>query len=638
VSVRPLRAAAAAVALAAAVSCRTETRGVLLVTLDTTRADRLGCYGYADAETPHLDALAESGVRFADAMAPVPVTLPSHASMFTGLLPPVHGVRYNGMFRLGQSSETIAERLSAAGWTTAGVSAGFSLAANTGIAQGFATYDDVAADLAPGDDPWKSDKNAAQVTDLGIAFLRRLGRERFFLWLHYWDPHEPYEPPFPFSARHHDRPYDGEIAYVDHELGRLFDALRDMKLWDGTLVIVAGDHGEGLYEHNEKMHANLVYQSTLHVPLIVKPPGRARPRVVEETVSLVDVAPTILDFAGVAGPEMEGISLKPAAYGDEPPRRSLYFESLAGSLVHGWSPLEGVRRGRFKYTRSTEPELFDLVADPREIDNVAGAEGAEAFELREALEQMESSWRQRGSAVEPTSVPLDPAEAEALASLGYLGGFVTDERRTGPHPKDRIYLEGDTLVARDHMLEGNYAAVLQHLEPVLARDPDNRYALQGAAAACAKLGRHDQALEYTGRMLAIYPEFTPGRILQGEIRASRGDLERAAEEFRKGLEYRPEESGLTYRLAVALFAMGRYPESKEIADRMIAKGVELPSFLVLRAACDAGLGDPGGSLQSLRDAIARGYNDREVLLTEPLLEPLRTIPGFDEAVEAIPRS
>jgi hypothetical protein len=626
-------------AMAVTLSCMPDARVVVLITLDTTRADRLGCYGYKDAETPHLDALAASGVRFAEAMATVPVTLPSHASMFTGNLPPVHGIRYNGMFKLSEASTTLAELLAQGGWVTVGVPAGFPLGSYTGISQGFTTYDDVpAAGPESLDSPWRIERSAAVVTDVGIDFLRKVGERRTFLWLHYFDPHEPYTPPFPFSARYRARPYDGEIAYVDRELGRLFDAMRELGLWERSLVVVAGDHGEGLYQHNEKMHANLVYQSTLHVPLILKPPGWVKPRVVEQPVSLIDIAPTVLDFAGVAGPSMEGMSLRPIVYGASAPSRSLYFESLAGALVHGWSPLEGIRRGRFKYTRSSEPELFDLAADPGETDNVVASQGAEAFEMNEVLEQLEASWREKGTEGELTSVPLDPDEAETLASLGYLGGFVTQERRGGPHPKDRIHLEGDMFVARDQILAGDCEAGLKQLEQVLAEDPVDRYALQGAATAAARLARYDTALQYTARLLEIYPEFTPGRILQGEIHVSRGELERAVEDFRTGLEHSPDDSGLSYRLGVALFAQGQYSEARDTAERMIAKGSEVPSFLVLKAACDAGLGDADGSMASLRDAIARGYRDREVLTKEPLLEPLRRVPGFDEAIAAIPGS
>jgi arylsulfatase A-like enzyme len=635
-----LRRVVALAAASAAAACAGATRpqGILLITLDTTRADRLGCYGYDRAETSNLDRLAAGAVLFRNAQAPVPVTLPSHASMFTGAYPPVHGIRYNGMFKLPEASVTIAELLRDAGWSTAGMPAGFPLNADTGIGQGFETYHDMFRGIDPNRFRWDRERPARETTDLGIEFLRRSGEKPFFLWLHYWDPHDPYHPPFPFSGRFRDRPYDGEVAYVDQELGRLFEAAQQAGLWDRLLVVVAGDHGEGLYDHNEKLHAHLVYQSTLHVPLIVKPPGRARPRVVDEPVSLVDVAPTVLDFAAVAGPEMEGVSLKPAVYGRTLRRRDLYFESLAGSLVHGWSPLEGIRRGAWKYTRSSAPELFDLASDPGEIDNRFERERALAFEMEQELQRLEDGWRARPGPASAAFTPVDPAQAEMLAALGYLGGFVTEQRRAGPHPRDRIHLDPDTLAARDLALQGEHEEVLRRLEAVLSQDPGDRYALHGAAMAAANLRDFERALGYTRRLLEIYPEFTPGRILQGEIHVVRGELEKAAEEFRKGLEHRPEDAGLQYRLAVVLYALGRPAESLEIADRMIAKGAELPSFLVQRAACRAKLGDPEGSLASLREAIGRGYRDREVLLKEPLLAPLRAVPGFDEVIQAIPAS
>ena len=622
-----------------------EPQCILLITLDTTRADRLGCYGYDGAATPNLDRLAAEGVLFRQAQAPVPITFPSHATMFTGNYPPVHGIRYNGMFRLDESSVTLAEILRDAGWSTAGVPAAFPMTASTGIGQGFEVYRDMFQGSGPPEAgakelPLDAERSASDTSGLGIELLREAGERRFFLWLHYWAPHLPYDPPFPFSARYRDRPYDGEIAYADQELGRLFDALREMGLWERTLVVVVGDHGEGLYDHNEKMHANLVYQSTLHVPLIVKPPGPVRPGVVEEAVSLADIAPTLLDFAGVDGPEMEGVSLEPAVYGRDPPRRSIYFESLAGSLVYGWSPLEGLRRGAWKYIRSPSPELFDLEDDPSEMGNLYQTHRDRAAEMERELLELERQWSEGGTTATATPTPLDQATLERLASLGYVGGFVTEERREGPDPKDLVHLELDTFAARNQMRGKDYTGALERLEGVLAADPTNRHALRMAASAAFLGGEPDRALGFTERALELYPEFVPARILHGEVFVSKGEVDRAAEVFRAGLEYHPHDTGLNYRLAVALYALDRPREAEEIVDRIIGRGVggELPAFLVLRASCLAKLGDGEAALQVLRQAIERGYRGREVLEQEPLLGVLRAVPGFDEVLRAIPGS
>jgi arylsulfatase A-like enzyme len=616
----------------------TPPQGVLLITLDTTRADRLGCYGYERAETPNLDGLAAEGVLFRQVQAPVPVTLPCHASMFTGNYPPAHGVRYNGMFQLDQSSVTVAELLRDAGWSTAGMPAAYPLTTSTGIGQGFQVYRDMFEELEASEIPISGERPASEISQQGVDFLREKGQNRFFLWLHYWEPHYPYEPPFPFSARFRDRPYDGEIAYADQEIGRVLDFLRETGLWERTLLVVAGDHGEGLYEHREKMHANLVYQSTLRAPLIIKPAGAARPGVVEEPVSLADVAPTILDFAGVDGPEMEGISLRPAVYGDDLPERSLYFESLAGSLVFGWSQLDGLRRGAWKYVRSSSPELFNLDEDPGELNNLYAAESERASEMEDELVALENVWRQRADTATTTPTPMDQESLEMLASLGYIGGFVTEERQEGPDPRDLIHLEMEVFAARDEMANEDYVSVLRRMERVLAANPTNRHALRMAAKASRELGFLDRALDYTGRALEHYPEFVPARIMHGELLVKKGELEEAAETFEGGLEDHPDDPHLNYKLAVALYALGRTEEALGVADRMIAAETGHPTFLVLRAACRARAGEGGEALAALRQAIEEGYREREILEDEPLLEVLRGVPGFDEVLRTIPES
>jgi len=615
------------------------TQGIVFLSLDTTRADRLGCYGYESAETPNLDALAAEGVLFLQAQSPVPVTLPSHATMFTGTYPPKHGIRYNGMFRLDETSVTVAELLRDAGWSTAGAPAAFPMAASTGIGQGFQEYFDMFAEGPVASRTITAERNAADTTSLGIEFLERSAGVRFFLWLHYWDPHYPYEPAFPYSSSHRDRPYDGEIAYVDLHIGKLFDALKDLDLWDRTLVVVVGDHGEGLYEHNEKMHANLVYQTTLRVPLIVKAPG-ARPREIEEPVSLADLAPTILDIAGVAGPEMDGISLESVIYGKEnPPTRDIYFESLSGSLVYGWSPLEGVRRGPWKYVRSGSPELFDLADDPSEARNVHDVEGDRAAELEESLRAFEEDWQRAAATASTAPTPLSSAEADALAALGYLGGSVAEDARGGPDPRELIHLEIEAFAARDQMAARDYDGALQRIDRILVEDPTNRYALAMAAQMALRMGDYDRALEVTARTLELYPEHIPSRLVRGEVFILEGDLERAAETFRAGLEYSPEDAGLVYRLAASLYGLDRIDEVREIIDPVIDDPANrFPWFRVLRAACRAKRADPSGALEDLRIAIENGYRDRETLETEPVLEPLRAVAGFEDVVGTIPAS
>ena len=610
-----------------------------MLTLDTTRADRLGAYGYDLAETPNLDALAAEGMVFLQAQSPVPVTLPTHSTMFTGTYPPSHGVRYNGMYRLQDSSVTAAELLRDSGWSTAGVPASYPLATRTGIGQGFQIYDDM---FEKPTEPGKrhdltAERSAGEITEIAVELLEQNQRVRFFLWLHYWDAHHPYVPPFPFSSTHRDRPYDGEIAYMDREIGKVFDRLKELGLWDSTLVVVVGDHGEGLYDHNEKMHANLVYQSTMRVPLIVKPPGSARHREIDEPVTLADIAPTLLDFAGVSGFKSDGISLKPAFFGESLPRRNLYFESLAGSLVYGWSRLQGVRSGPWKYIRSRTAELFDLGDDPYESRSVHDVETERAAEMERALEALEAGWEDSASSDAVISTPLDQTELDALASLGYIGGADTEDREEAPDPKHLVHLELEAFAARQDLTTTDYEGVLARTDRILAQDPSNRHALSMAGQAATQLEDIDRAMEFVGLGMELYPESLDFRLQLGNLLIGTGDLERAADVFRAGLAYAPEDAGLLYRLAAALYGLDRVEETLSIIDPIVdVPENDFPSFRVLRAACRAKQGKASEALEDLRAAIDAGYQDRQTLEHEELLAPLRSVAGFDEVVSVLP--
>jgi len=607
--------------------------GVLLITLDTTRADHLGCYGDASAATPALDAFSKEAVRFEDAMTAVPTTLASHATMFTGEYPPVHGVRYNGMFKLGEGSVTIAERLKAAGFTTGAVPAAYPVYAKSGLAQGFDTYRDLFSE--PGGEHLKaeSQRSATDVTRLGLEAIRAAGQKPFFVWLHYYDAHYPYQPPFPYSARFREHPYDGEIAYIDSQLGELFKALKADGVWDRIVVVIAGDHGEGLYEHGERMHAQLAYQTTLHVPLLVKAPSARAGRVVKEPVSLADVAPTILDLSGLPVPAgLDGISLRRFLSGSEPPRRALYFETLSGALNFGWSPIEGVRRGKWKLVRSSDPELFDLGADPAEARNVYATEAATASDLAATLDQNLARWAATGSPAEATAAPLDPAALTRLASLGYVGGTVSQTHRGGPAPRLFTHLESELLLLQDLMTQGRYREALISTANILRADPGNRLALSSAADASAALRDFGASEQYGRDLLARYPEFVPGVVTQGRVKVAQNDYKAAEAIFGAGLEKSPDEPVLVYSLALTLIAEKRAAEAQPLIEKALTRESADPSFRVLLALCRAIAGDTAAAKTELTRAIASGYKGIDVLRGEPLLAPLRKIPGFEDAV------
>ena len=622
--------------LAAATSCAGKPKppaGILLITLDTTRADHLGCYGDASASTPTLDAFSREAVRFDQAMAAVPTTLPSHSTMFTGQYPPVHGVRYNGMFRLGAESVTIAERLKDAGFATGAVPASYTVYAKSGLGQGFETYRDLFSEPGAEQLPLTAERTASDVTRLGLETIRAAGQRPFFVWLHYYDAHSPYKPPFPFSSRFREHPYDGEIAYVDAQLGELFKELRAQGLWDRIAVVVAGDHGEGLYQHGEHMHSQLAYQTTLRVPLMIKAPGAKAGTVIAEPVTLADVAPTILDIAGLPIPQgLDGISLRGACRGVEPPRRALYFETLAGSLNFGWSPIEGLRRGKWKFIRSSDPELYDLDADPSEAANLVTGDASVVSDLAETLDRNLARWNERGAPAEATSAPLDPAAMSRLASLGYIGGNVTTARRGGASPRTMVHLEGELLLLQDVMDQKLFRDALNAAKNILRDDPENRLALNSATMCSANLRDYEAAKRYANELVARYPEFVPGVTILGRIHVALNDYKSAEAIFRAGLEKSPGEPVLVYSLALALIAEKRSGEAQPLVEKALAAKSPDPSFHVLLAVCRAMAHDTAGAKAALTDAVKSGYKDQETLRNEPLLAPLRELPGFADVI------
>jgi len=345
---------------------------ILLVTLDTTRADRIGCYGYRRAATPILDRLAASGVRFAEALTAAPETLPAHATLLTGLLPPHHGVRINTEGRLGSLHQTLAEVARGRGYQTAAFVSAFVLDARFGLDQGFDHYDDrVDATRGTAFAAGTNERRAGATTDAALAWLRSRDRARpFLLWVHYFDAHAPYDPPEPFASRFAGSLYDGEIAYMDAQLGRLLDGVDAAGPRDKTVVIVVGDHGESLGEHYERTHSVFLYRSTVRVPLVFSNPRLfPKPAVVDgAVVSLADVAPTLLDLLGVEDPpDRDGVSLL-ATKAD--PRRGVYVESLVPWLDFGWAPLFGLRTLRESYVLAPRPECYDLRTDPEERRNL----------------------------------------------------------------------------------------------------------------------------------------------------------------------------------------------------------------------------------------------------------------------------
>ncbi len=410
-------------------------RNVLIVTLDTMRADRLPPYGFNGVATPALDRIAAEGALFEEAFAAAPLTLPSHATLFTGLYPPRLGVRDNAGAPLAAGFRTLAEVLGERGLATGAFVASAVLAPGRGLNQGFGTYS-LAAPSCSGSA--RARRSANQVVDEAMAWIEQLGSRPFFAWMHFYDTHRPYRLPEEYVRGFAD-PYLAAIAFEDAQIQRLLGRLEQLQRLDDTLLIVVGDHGESLGDHGEDGHGIFIYQEALHVPLIVRGPGLV-PRRIRATVRVADVMPTVLDLLGIETPPMDGISLTRLLAGaHDGPRREVYAESLYPRRF-GWAGLRSLRAGRFKVIDAPRPELFDLETDPYELHNLYGSKTAVATAMLNRLRSFDSG----PAAAE--EAPIDPALASRLASLGYVSrpsedvrhAYSDDDPQKQQDPKDMI--------------------------------------------------------------------------------------------------------------------------------------------------------------------------------------------------------
>lgn len=411
---------------------------VVLFTLDTTRADRIGAYGAPLARTPTLDGLAARGARFDDAVTPAPITGPAHAAIFTGVYPARYGVRDNATTPLPERATTLAERLSDAGFATGGFIGAFVLDRAYGFAQGFATFSGF--DTVDSGSEANAERLGESVIADALRWLEGIPREQpIFLWVHLYDPHAPYSAPAPFGAEFASRPYDGEVAYVDHQIGRVIDALRVRGALDDSLIIAVADHGESLGEHGEDEHGVFLYEPVIRVPLIVAGPGVRRGHVVTEQVRTIDLMPTVLELLDLTGAaDADGESLRVVLDGGRrttiPPA---YAESYYPKLHYGWSELRALRADGWKVIDAPTPELYALGKDAGEAQNLFGTQRALGDRMVAEAVRLEQSFTggQAPEAPAPSRETL-----ERLRSLGYVGTssspITTGDR--GPDPKDRI--------------------------------------------------------------------------------------------------------------------------------------------------------------------------------------------------------
>ncbi len=562
---RPLIIVAAAVAVAAvaAVALILVRRGapdfarfrggrdlnVILITLDTTRADRLGCYGFRNIETPTIDLFAKRGVRFERCYAQTPLTLPSHTTLMTGTLPLFHGVRDNGGFVVPSQLKTMAELFKDKGYATGAFIAAYVLDSKWGLDQGFDTYFDK-FDLGK----FKRislgtvQRPANEVMAEALPWLEKNKGGKFFAWLHLYDPHSPYEPPPPYDKMYAAHPYLGEIAFADSQIRRLWDLLAANGLDRNTVIVFAGDHGESLGEHSEQSHGFFVYQGAIHVALIVVSPfSKFQGIVSPEVASLADVLPTVCEMTGLPVPaEVQGHSLLPAFTG----RRRIapapaYSETYYPRFHYGWSDLKSVQDERYKLILAPVPELYDVVADPLEEKNLVYLEKA-VYERFSA--EAESFIRRSGqNAYETDLSKVDEETREKLSALGYVGSFTDPAKLAGKKladPKDKIAVFNELSRAREMGMGGKPDEAIAAIRGIIASDPD----------------------------------ITDAYFSIGNIYFQEQKYAEAIDFFQQVLGRKPDDSFAAINITLAYEGMGKYDDAERFLLDYMAKGVVDPQF------------------------------------------------------------
>ena len=502
-TVQWLRRAAVMAPLLATACSRGEVRtwpeaSVVLVSIDTLRADRLPLYGYARGRTPHLDRLGREGIVFDDVISHVPLTLPAHASMLTGLLPPKHAVRDNVGFRLGEAHRTLAERFKEKGASTGGAVSAYVLRSATGIARGFDSYDDALVVDVSSQSLGALQRDGAVAVESVLRFVAAQGPKRFFAFVHLYEPHSPWSPPERF--RDLPSPYDGDVSHADEYLGRLLSGLRTAGLYDKLILAVTSDHGEGLRDHGEEEHGIFLYREAVHVPLVLRLPGGVRAGTrVAGPVAQVDLPATLLDLAGLPVDGMDGISLRGALASGNAGARTVYSETLYPRYHFGWNDLYSATEARFRFIEAPRPELYDRQRDPSEKVN-------RASERPQAVASM-TAWLRgvKGGVTAPEAV--DAETREKLQALGYVGSGALANPPGGElaDPKDKIGAYEELKRGLALRREGRDAEAVEQLRKVVASNPLMTDAWESIALCLVRLGRDRESFAAFEKVLEIDP-------------------------------------------------------------------------------------------------------------------------------------
>jgi arylsulfatase A-like enzyme/Flp pilus assembly protein TadD len=526
---------------------------VILITIDTVRADHLGCYGDKEIQTPTLDGLARDGVVFERAISQVPLTWPSHAAILTGTYPFQNGVQDFTGQPLAPQFRTVAQGFKQQGYATGAVVSAFVLDRSWGLGRGFDYYDDAfSAQTFQKKDIGLVDRRADESVAHAIAWIKKTPKRPFFLWLHLYDPHSPYDPPEPFRTQYRDRPYDGEIAYADHQLGKLVEWLKQSRLYDQSAIVMLSDHGESLGEHGEQEHGFFIYNSTVHIPLIVKPPaGRGiPPGRVATPVETVAVAPTLLSLAG-AKDEIEKQFQSPGLFDKQPVPDSAYSETFYPFSSFGWSPLHALETSRYHYIDGPQPELYDVAADPQEKTNLARQQAATVAVLKEKLQQR-LKVNPFAKATADQDSKLNPDAAEKLRALGYMAyrsPVSADALAAGlPDPKERLWEFNAILKATDAFQVGADDKAKTLLAAVRDKDP-NIYIVPFLLGETALRRQNwEEAVAELKRCLELNPNFDQAMAGLARALMNSGNQEEARQWLDKALKFNSQNYRVWYEL------------------------------------------------------------------------------------------
>jgi arylsulfatase A-like enzyme/tetratricopeptide (TPR) repeat protein len=573
---------------------------VLLITLDTTRADRLGVYGYAKARTPNLDALARNGVLFSNAYSQVPLTLPSHCSIMTGTTPLAHGVHNNGTYVLPPDKITLAKVLKGQGYKTAAFVASFSVDSRFGLDQGFDIYDDNFQEGAPFK-ALNAERKAEQVLAVFSPWLDKLKDEPFFAWVHFFDPHLPYNPPSPYREEFKDRLYDGEVAYMDFIIGEVMRKIKERNLLGRTLVVVAGDHGEAFGEKGEAGHGVFLYEMTLRVPLIFYAENHLPSNsIVPARVRLIDIMPTVLDMLNIPRPaSSQGISLIPYIQKKKKNDLDSYIETFYPKENFGWSPLVGLIAADWKYVRAPKEELYNLKADPGEGKNAFPAEAKIVAKLKASLDALIRESVVPGATAKRT---LSAEDKDRLRSLGYVDFSEASSKGDAADPKDKLDELRMVQEAEKDEFEGNFAAAAALHEKMLVLRPNAASSYINLALAQARMnnfeatiktlkqgiekipgseillsrlgytylvtGRTEEALATMADVLKINPRHLDALTASAVILGNSGKIEEALSFFERALSVEPENKFVRKGYAESLTKSGRIADAIAVYTKL----------------------------------------------------------------------